>query len=338
MMDAIRFLEEGQWLPAAAVERPFVRHRNPGLSPGQVCRYGREHGEIRLSVVIPTLDGRRNGHLSRLLAQAWGQENSSFEILVIRGDPRQGRAINIGAALARGRYLLTLDDDTALPDPLTFAKLTKALEDYPDIGMAGGNNLIPQDATPFVRKVMQELPRRSWPMVEEITDSDLAEHPCLMMRTAEFKAVGGENELIPRGLDPYLRMEFRSFNKRVVIVPEVVYHHLPPDGWNRLLRQCFRNGKQAAFTHRHFPQWVVETPNHHGPFKGQVPLATRLCRFPLRLVSALLGMKPAFFLSELAYAAGFLMEGLRGRRAVKTPLVFTPEGPKPPVDIPPFAA
>jgi hypothetical protein len=217
---------------------------------------------------------------------------------------------------------LTLDDDTSLPDPLTFAKLTRVMEDAPDIGMAGGNNLIPKNATPFVRRVMRELPRRSWPMVKEITDSDLAEHPCLMMRTEEFKAVGGENELIPRGLDPYLRMAFRSFNKRVVIVPGVVYHHLPPDGWRRLLRQCFRNGRQAAFTNRHFPQWVVETPNHHGHFKTQVPLATRLCRFPLRLASVLLGMKPAFFLSELAYAAGFLMEGARRRRAAETPLTL----------------
>ena len=29
-------------------------------------------------------------------------------------------------------------------------------------------------------------------MVEEVTDSDLAEHPCMIMRTAEFKQVGGE--------------------------------------------------------------------------------------------------------------------------------------------------
>ncbi len=338
MRGDVRFLESGRWSPASAVERAFVRHRNPDPSPGQVCRYRRGHGAIRLSVVIPTLDACRNGYLSRLLDQVGGQENSSFEILVIKGDPRQGRAINTAAALARGRYLLTLDDDTSLPDPLTFAKLTRVMENAPDIGMAGGNNLIPQDATPFVRRVMRELPRRSWPMVEEITDSDLAEHPCLMMRTAEFKAVGGENELIPRGLDPYLRMAFRGFNKRVVIAPGVVYHHLPPDGWSLFLRQCFRNGRQAAFANRHFPQWVVETPNHHGPFKAQVPLATRLCRFPLRLSSALLAMKPAFFLSELAYAAGFLMEGVARRRAAEAPLTLDPEGPKPPAGIWPFAA
>jgi hypothetical protein len=311
MTGAIRFVEECQWLPAAAVERPFVRHRNPCPSPGQVCRYRRGHGQIRLSVAIPTLDGFRDGYLSRLLDQVWSQENSSFEILVIKGDPRQGRAINIAAALARGCYLLTLDDDTSLPDSLTFAKLTRSMEDAPDIGMAGGNNLIPKNATPFVRRVMRELPRRSWPMVEEITDSDLAEHPCLMMRTAEFKAVGGENELIPRGLDPYLRMEYRRLNKRVAVIPGVMYHHLPPERLSRLLHQFYRNGSQAALTNRHYPQWVIETPSRHGPVRRNISFPLRICRFPLMLLLAIISLKPIWFLCEMTYAIGFVHECLR---------------------------
>jgi glycosyltransferase involved in cell wall biosynthesis len=310
-MRAIRFSESNRWLPAADVGRPFVRHRNPDPSPAQVCRYDRRHGLIGLSVVIPTLDGCRNGYLSRLLDQVWVQEYSSCEILVISGDPRQGRAINIAAALARGRYLLTLDDDTSLPDPMTFAKLTRVMENHPDIGMAGGNNLIPKDATPFVRRVMRELPRRSWPMVAEITDSDLAEHPCMIMRTAEFKQAGGENELIPRGLDPYLRMKFRKLAKRVVVVPGVVYHHLPPERLSRLLRQFYRNGIQAAFTNRHYPEWVIETPSRHGPFRTHLSFAFRSCRFPVRLLLALISLKPILFLCEMAYAMGFIHERLR---------------------------
>jgi len=189
--------------------------------------------------------------------------------------------------------------------------LTRVMEDYPDIGMAGGNNLIPKDATPFVRRVMRELPRRSWPMVAEITDSDLAEHPCLIMRTAEFKQVGGENELIPRGLDPYLRMEFRKLGKRVVVVPGVVYHHLPPERLSRLLRQFYRNGFQAAFTNRHYPEWAIETPSRHGPFQSHFSFAFRICRFPLRLLLAITTLKPIWFLCEMVYATGFIHERLR---------------------------
>jgi hypothetical protein len=203
---------------------------------------------------------------------------------------------------------LTLDDDTSLPDPTTFSTLVGIMETYPDIGMAGGNNVIPSDASPLVRRVMRQIPRRSWEPVREIVDSDLAEHPCLIMRTAEFKAVGGENELLPRGLDPYLRQAFREAGKRVVVVPGVIYHHLPPDSLGGLLAQFFRNGRQAAFANRHYPHWVIETPSDHGSFRPLVPLPVRVLRFPLRLLYALMTGRPVWFLCEMAYALGFARE------------------------------
>jgi hypothetical protein len=301
--------------PSADIERAFVRHRSPHPSPARIQHYRATSQQVRLSVIIPTLDGHRNGCLAELLGQIGDQNGSEFEVIVIQGDPRQGRAINIGAALAAGDYLLTLDDDTSLPDPDTFAKLMAVMDLHPDIGMAGGNNLIPKDASPFVRRVMRELPRRSWPPVADITDSDLAEHPCLMMRTAEFKAVGGENELIPRGLDPYLRMEYRQIHKRIVVVPGVVYHHLPPARLMRLLRQFLRNGRQAAYTSRHFPGWVIETPSGHGPVRSRVSSGVRICRFPLRLAKALVVLKPIWLMCEFAYAAGFLHEWMALRRS-----------------------
>jgi len=178
-------------------------------------------------------------------------------------------------ALARGKYLLTIDDDISLPDPETFRKLVAVMQAHPDIGMAGGNNLIPADASPFQRRVMREIPRWSSEPVSEITESDRAEHGCLIMRAAVFKAVGGENELIPRGLDPYLREAFREAGKRVVVVPGVIYHHLPPESLRTLLQQFLRNGRQAAFANRHYPQWVIETPSSHGPFRARASASAK---------------------------------------------------------------
>jgi glycosyltransferase involved in cell wall biosynthesis len=261
--------------------------------------------------VIPTWDGSRDGKLIKLLSQISKQKFTEFEIIIIKGDSRQGRAINIGAALAQGHYLMTLDDDTALPDSMTFSKLKTALQENPDVGIAGGNNIVPLDAKPFVRRVMQEIPRRSWKIVSEITDSDLAEHPCLMMRREEFKALGGENELIPRGLDPYLRQVYRDSNKRVVIVPGVIYHHLPPENFLKLLHQFHRNGRQASFTNRHYPHWIIETPAMHGSFKPRRSPVYRALRFPLRLMQALVTRKPLWFFCELAYAFGFIQERIR---------------------------
>jgi hypothetical protein len=294
------------WLPVTKIERSFVKHIDPTESPGSVWRQEPVGLPVTLSVIIPTIDAHRDGYFPKLLAQIDRQDFSGYQIFIVKGDPRQGRAVNIAVAISQGKYILTLDDDTSLPDKRTFSKLVSLMEKHPNIGIAGGNNAIPKNASLFVRRAMSQLPRRSWEPVTTITESDLAEHPCMIMRTEEFKAVGGENELIPRGLDPYLRQEFRKIGKQVVVAPGVIYHHLPPDTCKKLLKQFYRNGYQAAFTNRHFPQWVIETPQRHGQFKTQNSLAFRLLRYPVFLLRALITAKPIWFLCEVAYALGFV--------------------------------
>lgn len=309
------------WTSVTNAERPFVRYLNPSMGSVWIYRVEPENSPAIISVIIPTSDADRQGYFPALLEQIQAQNFRNFELIIIRGDTRQGRAFNIGASLAQGRYLLTLDDDTALPDRETFGKLLSVMEDHPDIGMAGGNNVIPNNCPPFIRRVMEQIPRRSWTPVLKITESDLAEHPCLIIRSDDFKAVGGENELIPRGLDPYLRQKFRQLGKRIVLVPGVIYHHLPPGDWIKLLRQFYRNGRQAAFVNRHYPQWAIETPAEHGAFNAQRPFIFRVFRFPLRLLKAFLTGRFIFFFSEVAYATGFIYE-----------LLFTKHSPN---DIPP---
>lgn len=301
------------WQECGDMPRAFVRYPNSRKASVKISRTSAfKQDELVLSVIIPTSDAYRGGYFPRLLEQIEAQSLRSFELIILWGDKRQGRAINTGAAMAQGKYLLTLDDDTSLPDPQTFAKLVSIMEADPEIGMAGGNNVVPEGATPFVRKVMEQLPRRSWQPVCEITDSDLAEHPCLIMRAQVFRDLGGENELIPRGLDPYLRQVFREAGWRVVVAPGVIYHHLPPADCPKLLKQFFRNGRQAAFVNRHYPQWVIETPGKHGSFEPRVPIALRVLRFPLRLLEALIRGKPLWMLSEAAYALGFASQCLLG--------------------------
>jgi hypothetical protein len=314
LMEIENNLQSARWLPVKDTERPFVKYRNSTFSPGEIWKQGSVNSHTILSVIIPTIDAYRDGYFQKLLAQIDRQDFTEYQILVVKGDPRQGRAINIAAALSEGKYILTLDDDTSLPDKKTFSKLVSLMEKHPNIGIAGGNNTIPKNASIFVRRAMRQIPRRSWEPVATITESDLAEHPCMIMRTEEFKAVGGENELIPRGLDPYLRQEFRKMGKQVVVAPGVIYHHLPPDTCQKLLKQFYRNGYQAAFTNRHFPQWVIETPHHHGQFKTQNCFAFRLLRYPVSLLRALITGKPIWFLCEVAYALGFVQQFISFRK------------------------
>ena len=264
-------------------------------------------GYPKISAIIPTFDGYRNGLLPALLKQLYEQSFQDFETIIIKGDSRQGRAINTGADIARGQYLLTLDDDTYLASKDGFEKLARVMENDVSIGMAGGINVIPDDASFFIRRAMREIPRRTTPPVDEVTDSDLAEHPLLIIRKEVFIRIGGENELIPRGLDPYLRQEFRKAGYRIVVVPGVTYSHIPPTTLPKLIRQFYRNGKQAAFCSKFYPQWVIETPEKHGgDFQEKASFAFRLLRYPIRMLKAAIQSKWILLLTQICYAAGFL--------------------------------
>ncbi len=208
-------------LAAQAFERrkAFVRYLKEGPPPRLRMLLGREGEDPRLSIVIPTAHEDRRGLLTQLLRQLQDQTEQRFEVILVQGDRRQGRAINTGAAVARGEILVTMDDDTRIGHPELLERILQAFASDPMIGIVGVANLPPPDAPWVVRRAMRELPRRSSPLVDRITDSDLAEHPCLAIRKDLFYRVGGEHEWIPRGLDPYLRREVRRAGYRVVVIP-----------------------------------------------------------------------------------------------------------------------
>lgn len=300
------YFQRVNWHETSSVNRFFVRNKNNAKPSGTYSCFSNTEDHVLLSIIIPTSDAFRNGNFPILLSQINTQNLKNYEIIVIKGDIRQGRAINIGAAIAKGKYLLTLDDDTSLPDDMTFIKLVDVMEQYPEVGIAGGNNIIPSNASAFVKRVMREIPRRSWEPVKKITESDLAEHPCMIMRTKEFKNIGGENELLPRGLDPYLRQAFRKAGKRIVLVPNVIYHHLPPDSLGKLLQQFFRNGRQAAYVNRHFPQWIIETPSKHGEFEPKVSFWRRVLRYFITIPQSIFSGKILWTACQISYTSGFI--------------------------------
>jgi len=293
-------------------ERKFVLHRNDqGIPVDRIIKViESKSAEFKscpeTSVIIPTCDGYRDGYFPSLLAQLDEQTYQNFEIIIITGDSRQGRAINSGVDIARGSYLLTLDDDTRLLCQDTLEKLIRVLKTDSDIGMAGGINLIPTSASNFVQRVMKEIPRRSTPEVTEVTESDMAEHPLLMIKKDIFLKVGGENELLPRGLDPYLRMKFRRAGYKVVVVPEAYYSHLPPATYKKLVRQFFRNGKQAAYCNKFFPQWLIETPDSHvSDFVEKRPFYFRAGRYAFNMFMNVLKGRWIYISVYVAYALGF---------------------------------
>ena len=294
------------------IDREYVLYRNDeGIPPNRKIKvieneYNSDKSYPKVSIIIPTADGYRNGLLPALLRSISQQNYQDFEIIIIKGDSRQGRAINTGAEIARGTFLLTLDDDTQLISKDVFGKLVRVIENDDSIGMAGGANIIHNSATGFVRRTMKQIPRRQTPKIFEITDSDLAEHGLIIIRKNVFREVGGENELIPRGLDPYLRNQFRKAGYRVVVVPDVYYSHLTPPTFGKLIKQFYRNGKLAAFCSKNYPQWVFETPaTHVNDFIEKRSLIYRISRYGVNMFKKMMKGHWIYVSAYTVYAFGF---------------------------------
>lgn len=290
------------------VTRSFVKYPY-----GETEGYVEIHRPVKvtnplLSIVIPTIDQMREGYLPALLKQLDQQTFRNFEVLLVIKDTRQGRAINSGVALASGKYIVIFDDDTRLGTTDILEKMVKSMELHPEIGMAGVANLVPDDASFFVKRVMTELPRRTSPIVDKITDSDLAEHPCCIIPRKVFLKIGGENEIIPRGLDPYLRQEIRRAGYRVVVLPGVFIHHLPPKTFNKFIKQFYRNGKMAAYVNKFYPEFVVELAyQHEAKVKQKRPLPVRIISYGFRVMKTILTLRLFYLLSLILYLIGFVI-------------------------------
>ncbi len=290
------------------INRPFVKYSN-GESKGKIEIHRDDPDQKPLvSIIIPTADATRDGLLPSLLEQLKDQTFRDFEIIVIIGDTRQGRAINCGAQVAEGRYLVTFDDDTRLGHNDLLEKMVNQIEQYDNIGMAGVAKVIPDNASLFVRRLMKELPRRTSPIVTEIIDSDMAEHPCCIIPRDVFLKVGGENEIIPRGLDPYLRREIRAAGYRVVVLPDLYIHHLPPKTFHKFVRQFYRNGKMAAYVNKFHPEFVVElTTKHLDQVKEKRSMMVRSFSYLYRIIKTLITLKIFYLLSLVLYLSGFII-------------------------------
>ena len=160
---------------------------------------------IDVSVVIPSSDGSRGGNVPLLLGDLRAQTFRDMELIVVVGVSPQGKAINQGAARAKGRILVVLDDDSRLCSTDVIASLVRVLDEHPDVGMVGASIVQPPGINRLQRMAASEFPRFSMPVVSTITDSDMPCHGCCAFRKPVFDEVGGERETIVRGLDPDLR-------------------------------------------------------------------------------------------------------------------------------------
>ncbi len=275
------------------------------------------------SLAIPVLKPQTLGEIAPLLLALAAQTSPPLEVHCVVGDPRQGRAINYAARHSKGKYFGTLDDDSLMDDPGLFHKLMAVLEADATVGMAGAACEIPPHALPLQRRAMLEIPRRFFPRQPETLDSDMVQHPCLLMPRELFLTLGGEDEELVRGLDPVLRKKVRDAGRRVVIAANTWVYHLLPPSLSSILRMYYRNGRGSAFGQRHFPERVLELTDGYdrGSFPERRPFLLRMLRRVLSSGLALARGQWVGLAASLAYSAGYAAEVFRPSASPRAPRV-----------------
>lgn len=249
------------------------------------------------------------------------QTYTDYEIVIVKGVSPQGKAINQGVAQARGSVILILDDDSRVADETVFASLIDTLDSDPRIGMAGASIVVPPEANAFQLRAARQFPRFNTPVVDAITDSDLACHGCCVFRREVFEEVGGEREDIIRGLDPDLRVRLRRAGYRVVLAPNARIYHPLPGSLRKLVKVFFRNGVGSAYAKKFRPDSVYETSEtlEEEGFKPRTSLLFRVVRYPFRLGRALATGEWLRFAAYTSYAFGYVWGILTAKESDMAP-------------------
>lgn len=262
------------------------------------------------SIIIPVLNIESNPYLDSILSSLSSQTSRPDTVHLVVGDRRQGRAINYGVSQADTKYIATVDDDSQIDDPDLFKKLLTAMEAENSIGMGGAACTIPDFASSFQKRSMKQIPRRFFPVQEKSIDSDMVQHPCLIMPRELFLKIEGEDEELIRGLDPVLRKKVRDAGKRVTIIADTWIYHLIPDGFWKVMKMYYRNGRGSGYASRNYPDRVIELTDGYdaGTFVEKRNIFYRAIRRAWSLLKSVLTLKYIKVGADIAYLLGVVKE------------------------------
>jgi glycosyltransferase involved in cell wall biosynthesis len=260
-----------------------------------------------VSVVIPSFDGKRGGNVDILLDHLKSQTFKSIEIILSIGESPNGHARNVGCEIARGKYLVLIDDDVTLGDEYVLQNIIEPLVSCDDIGMTGPSQQIPPDANRFQFWSGRQIPRSLSAIVDEITDSDMVSHMCLAIPRGLFEEIGRESDWLLAGTDPDLRHRVRQAGLRVVVVPQTWAYHPAPESMKSLLNFAYKKGSFTAWQYRFARDLMYDAPDGHtGEFKAQTTLGFRVARKVGRMCKEVVALRPLGLIFDVVYSVGYV--------------------------------
>lgn len=268
----------------------------------------------KISVIIPSFDGCRNGNVDKLKSCLNAQTIKPYEIVVVIGVSPNGKARNVGVERAKADtdFFVFIDDDVALGHERILENLIAPFSievktSEKPVGMTGPSQLIPDDSNWLQRTAAKQIPRSTFPIQTEMVDSDMVTHMCLCMPAKLFKDLGMENPDIISGTDPDLRYRVRQAGYRVCVVPDSWAYHPMPETFCKLMRLSFLKGWNSAIVRKQNPELVLELDEgFKKDFKPQRGLVFRCLRILGILILSVLELKFFKFANIAVYSWGNL--------------------------------
>lgn len=292
------------------------------------------------SVIVPTF--RRRESLASCLRALAAQEvdRDRFEVVVVddgsalpprdlvaefaerlnlrlceQANAGPAAARNVGAAEARGQYLVFTDDDCR-PDPRWLSALAEAVERHPGCAIGGRvENALGDGVYSTASQLLVEF------LYEYFNAADTGGRffitSNLAFPASDFRAIGGFDVSFPLAAaeDRDLCDRWRAGGLEMVYAADAVVHHAHELGPLSFCRQHFNYGRGAYHLHRARAR------------RGERPLRVEPLTFYLRLLSYPLGRTSApraialsalLLLSQGVYVSGYLLDRLRNRAPSST--------------------
>ena len=198
----------------------------------------------QVSIIIPSLDGNRDGNVAKLINDIKNQSFKSVEIIISINEKPNGRARNVGfeKVCESSEYLIFFDDDVTLGNNLIIENFIKVLKNK-KIGLVGASQLPPKNSSLKQLWIGYDLKRAKFKIVKKITETDMVTHAGMACRREIWETFDGESNSLVTGTDTDLRERISNKGYKNVVSPNTFVYHPLPKNFSDVFKTAIFHGK-----------------------------------------------------------------------------------------------
>jgi len=203
----------------------IIVNYNTGPYVVQCVRSLQKQKNIKLEIIV--VDNASQDNSAELLSHEFGD---AIKLILANENLGFGRANNLGVSKANGEYLLILNPDTVIPEPLALSNLIYFLDGHPQIGILGpaieeprkSRHILPRVRYPFSQKLKFTTAFKALPgSIAWILGA------CMLLRRNLYNEISGfDPDYFLYGEDADICLRARQHGYEIGYCKNVLIHHV----------------------------------------------------------------------------------------------------------------